>query len=120
MPRSTSTASADAPVYDPGVHTDPDTVVHAQLFCMCGGVHRQLDPVRFTEPFVRSWLDKHRGDGHGPATIAEAIEEREVRKQAALRVAGRGHEYQRKTYETLDPTCTASRPWPVFSDQQEG
>lgn len=109
------------PVYDPATHIDPNETVHVQLFCTCGGVWRQIDPVSIVEPYVRQWLARHPvEDGHGAATIAEAIDERESRKQAAMRAGGKGGEYQRKTYETLDDTCTAARPWPVFPEKQEG
>lgn len=114
---------APPPTYDPEVHTDPDELVHVQLFCRCGGVWRQIDPVHLVEAFVRDWLKRHpEGEEHGPATIAEFVEERETRKHAALRAVGKAHEYQPKTYATLDATCTAPRPWPVLADQddQEG
>lgn len=121
MPRTKKDAAATpgVPMYDPADHMDLAEVVQVHLFCQCGGAHRQVDPVELVAPFVRSFLDKHRGDGHGPATIAEMVEERESRKQAALRATGNGGQYRRKTYETLDPTCTAARPWPVLP-QQEG
>jgi hypothetical protein len=119
VPR-TPKAVADPPGYDPAVHTDPKRMVRVDLFCTCGGVWRQRDPVELVVPYVQAFVRRHDGDGHGPATIAEFVEERETRKQAALRATGNGHLYQPKTFETLDPTCTAPRPWPVLPEQQEG
>jgi hypothetical protein len=120
VPRTKKDAAAigGVPVYNPADHMDPKEVVQVHLFCQCGGAHRQVDPVELVVPFVRAFLDKHRGDGHGPVSIAEMVAERESRKQAALRATGRGQEYRRKTWETLDPTCTASRPWPVLPGQE--
>lgn len=105
------------PLYDPAVHTDPAQLVFTELFCLCGGIWRQRDPVEVVEPFVRSWLAQHVGEGHGPASKKQAVDEREARKEAALRAVGRGAEYRRKTYERLDDTDTTVLPWPTFPEE---
>jgi hypothetical protein len=109
---------AQPPLYDPQSHLDPQQVVFVELYCMCGAIWRQRDPVEVVEPFVRGWLAKHQGAGHGPASKNAAVEERERRKEAVLTAAGRAGDYERKTYDHLDDTCTRPRPWPVFTDQQ--
>jgi hypothetical protein len=102
------------PTYDPAVHTDPDEWVYVQLFCLCGSIWRQRDPVHTVEPFVRQWIAAHTGDGHGEASKADAIAEREARREAAFRVQGIAHEYEPKEHPNLDVTCTKPRPWPVL------
>ena len=100
------------PYYDPAVHTDPDQWVYVQVFCACGGVHRQRDPVRDVLPFLATWLTRHDGPGHGPVSKADCIAEREARREAAFRVQGKAHEYAPKDHPLLNTECTKPRPWP--------
>lgn len=100
-----------APAYDPAVHTveDGDPTVYVEVFCTCGALHRQRDPVSYVLPFLESWHARHSGNGHGEATKAECVGERERRREAAHVVAGT--EYQPKTYANLAVDDEA-RPWP--------
>lgn len=102
------------PLYDPAVHVDPNQWVFVELYCACGAIWRQRDPVSFVEPQVRDFLARHAGDGHGPACKADAVAARERVREAAFLVAGRSGEYQPKTYTNIDTACTRERPWPVF------
>ncbi len=85
---------ADPPLFDPDVHTDPDVVVRLELACACGTVHQQVDPVHHCLPIVASFQAKHTGPGHGPVSAADALAEREARREAAMRSAGRQDEYK--------------------------
>lgn len=104
------------PPYDPAVHTDPEQMVFVELYCQCGALWRQRDPVSYVEPQVRDWLTRHAGEGHGPTSKKACIDQREVVREAALVGQRRGHEYMRKTYANLDDQCTAQRAWPVFPE----
>lgn len=100
------------PTYDPAVHVDPDEWVYVQMFCLCGSVHRQRDPLRDVLPYVAAFLARHDGAGHGPASKADCIAEREARREAAFRVQGRTDEYAPKEHPSLNTECTKPRPWP--------
>ncbi|SHL53226.1 hypothetical protein SAMN05443637_13522 [Pseudonocardia thermophila] len=106
------------PLYDPAVHTDPEQWVFTELYCECGGLWRQRDPVAYVEPQVRAFLARHSGEGHGPATKKACITAREQRRKAAYAVAGQVGRYQPKQYPHIDSACTKRRPWPVFPDQK--
>lgn len=102
-----------APLYDPAVHTvaGGDPTVYVEVFCKCGSLHRQRDPVSYVLPFLDSWRAKHAGDGHGEATKAQCLAERELRREAAHVVAGKGDQYEPKTYANL-AVDDEPRPWP--------
>lgn len=104
------------PPYDPAVHVDPAMWVFAEMYCACGGLWRQRDPVSYVEPQVRAWLDRHSGQGCSPTSKATCVTEREARREAAFRAQGRGNEYAPKDHPNLDTTCIRDRPWPVFTD----
>ncbi len=104
------------PLYDPAVHTDPLQVVFVELYCLCGALWRQRDPVSWVEPQVRDFLTRHGGNGHGPASKKDCIDQREVVREAALVAQRRGVEYERKIYPNIDDQCTAERAWPVMPD----
>ncbi len=93
---------AEAPLYDPAEHTDPDQMVEVAVFCECGGAHRQLDPVSYILPMIATFREKHKGAGHSPVPAREAIREREARREAALRAAGQAAGYKPKKYAGLD------------------
>lgn len=100
---------SDAEFYDPAVHTDPEQAVRVAMFCSCGGAHRQMDPVRLVTPQVADFAARHTGPGHGQASEADALAEREARRWAAHRAQGRAH-----LYEPRDAGGdTEIRPWPV-------
>jgi hypothetical protein len=105
------------PVYDPAVHTDPGQPVFVELYCRCGGIRRQRDPVSIVAPVVVDWVAFHAGDGHGPVSKAEAVLERETRREAGMRALGRGDLYVRGDYPNLDDTCTQPRPWPIRNEE---
>lgn len=105
------------PLFDPAVHTQPTQVVFAELYCACGSLWRQRDPVAYLAPMVADWIRQHAGDGHGPVSKAECVTEREARREAAFRVAGQHEQYAPKEHPHLDTTCTKDRPWPVFPDE---
>ncbi len=104
------------PLYDPAAHTDPDQMVFVELYCLCGAIWRQRDPVSHVEPFVRAWLGMHTGDGHGPASKRAAVAEREARREATFRAQGRADQYTPKEHPNLDVECGRDRPWPAFPD----
>lgn len=108
------------PSYDPQVHTDANEVVFLEFYCQCGFLMRQRDPVWAVADTARQLLAQHAGPGHGPASKAECIAEREAQREAAFRVVGRAAEYRPKDHPNLDVTCTKPRPWPVFPDEQAG
>jgi len=93
---------ADVPLYDPDVHLEPDEVVRVEMWCRCTGVHRQVDPLEYCRPFIHAFAERHSGPGHGPVDPAEAVEEREARREAAFRATGRQDEYEAKEYDTPD------------------
>jgi len=109
-----------APLYDPAVHTvqDDDPTVYVELYCTCGAIHRQRDPVSYVLPFLAGWHDRHAGDGHGEATKAACVTEREKRREAAHVVAGIAHEYQPKDHAHLQVDDEA-RPWPALPMVEE-
>jgi hypothetical protein len=107
------------PFYDPAVHTDPNQWVSVELVCSCGRIWRQHDPVSLVEPQVRDWLACHTGEGHAPASIADAVAEQERRRRAAFVVVGREQDYQPRERPYLDTTDTTVRPWPALDQPQE-
>lgn len=104
------------PAYDPAVHTDPDQWVSAELYCLCGALWQQRDPVSFVEPQVRDFLARHAGEGHGPASKKACVAAREKKREAAFVLADQAGRYQPKPYPNLDTGCTKKRTWPVFPD----
>lgn len=102
-----------APLYDPAAHTvdGGDPVVFVELYCRCGALHRQRDPVSYVAPFVARWRERHTGTGHGEATKAQCVAERERRREAAHVVAGKAHEYAPKAHANLT-VDDEPRPWP--------
>lgn len=117
MPRAPKTTPpGEPPLYDPAQHRDPDEQVYLELYCACGSIRRQIDPVRLVRATLADWLPQHQGDGHGPASKADAVAEREARREAAHRAAGRAGGYERGDYPHLDDTCTQPRPWPALEE----
>lgn len=101
------------PLYDPAVHTDPDLAVFVELYCACGALWRQRDPVSYVEPRVVEFLAAHTGRMHGPASKAACIDAREARREAAFKARGNSG-YRRRDYPNLDTADTTARPWPAF------
>jgi hypothetical protein len=101
------------PLYDPAVHTDPDVEVFVELYCVCGALWRQRDPVSYVEPRVREFLAAHTGRMHGPASKATCIDAREARREAGFKALGRA-DYRRRDYPNLDTTDATVREWPAF------
>lgn len=124
MARAKAAVAADEqerpPLYDPARHVDPKQWVFVELYCLCGAVWRQRDPVAFVEPQVRDFLARHAGEGHGPASKKACIAAREERRRAVFVVRGEVARYQQKQYSNIDASCTRKRPWPVFPEQVEG
>src|SRR5690349_3865589 len=88
-PEPESLGEAQAPRYNPAEHTDPDQDVYLELYCRCGSIRRQRDPVQLVRETVADWWALHgSADGHGPASNAEAVAEPEARREAAHRAAG--------------------------------
>jgi hypothetical protein len=105
-------ALADAPLYDPGQHTsaDGDPMVRVELACSCGAVRKQVDPVSYITRTVTDWNARHSGSGHGEASVADAIRERESRRESAYRAAGRPEAYEPSA--PLEDASTEVRAWP--------
>lgn len=115
----------EVPIYDPGVHTlGVNEVVRLEVYCLCGGLLRWgPDPVSHVLPQLRDFESKHHGVGHGPASAEESLAEREARREAGFRAAGRQHEYEPKEHhpgsgETTEWTPTP--PAPAATDEQDG
>jgi hypothetical protein len=104
-----------APLYDPAAHTvdGGDPTVFAEMYCKCGSVWRQRDPVSLVLPFLESWQKQHTGAGHGEATKAQAIAEREKRREAAHVMKGIGDQYEPKPYDRFQ-VDDELRPWPAL------
>jgi hypothetical protein len=105
------------PLYDPAVHTDPAQPVFTELYCACGGLWRQRDPVAVVAPMVAWFTAKHTGDGHGPASKADCIAERETRREAAFRAAGKAGEYRPREHPHIDITSSELRSWPQLPEE---
>jgi len=124
-PESLAVESADVveasvvhlPLFDPSVHTDPHEPVFMELYCQCGALLRQRDPAWAVEYMARDFIAKHSGDGHGPASKAVCMKEREAQREAAFRMLGRAAEYRPKNHPNLDVKCRKARPWPVFPEK---
>jgi hypothetical protein len=119
-----------AEVFDPAVHLTPagDVVplvdeagnvedrgpmVYVETYCLCGGVHRQRDPVAYVMRLLTDWFARHDGPSHGEATKQQMVDGREEVRKAALLIAGRKHEYEPRAYARLHVDDTP-RPWPVL------
>ncbi|MBW0088226.1 hypothetical protein I4I73_03220 [Pseudonocardia sp. KRD-184] len=88
------------PPYDPAVHTpDDNPTVLLEMYCECGDVRRFVDPVSHVLPQLAGFQAQHAGDGHGPTTAKKSLAEREARRKAGFRMAGRQAEYQPKEHE---------------------
>src|SRR5687768_4336741 len=112
-------AAANAPMFDPGQHltaqgapAGDDPMVRVELCCSCGGVRRQVDPVSYILRTVTDWRARHAGDGHEPASLADAIAEREARRESAHRAAGRPGDYEPSDYSDASTEVIA---WPDLS-----
>lgn len=93
----------EPPLYDPAVHdTDTDPVVRLAMYCACGGVFAQVDPVSHCLPQIADFREKHSGKGHGAASPKVALAEREARREAGFRAAGRQAEYKPKRRSASD------------------
>lgn len=89
----------DVPAYDPAVHTvGEDPLVLLELYCRCGDVRRFVDPVSYCVVQLEDFRARHTGEGHGPVLAEEALAEREARREAGFRAAGRHGEYEAKEY----------------------
>lgn len=86
------------PAYDPKTHTveDENPTVRVDLWCECGGLWSQIDPVSHVLPQIKDFAEKHSGEGHGPTTAKKSLAEREARREASFRAAGRQSEYKAK------------------------
>lgn len=83
--------------YDPSVHTvENDQVVSLALYCACGAVFTQIDLVSLCLPQIEDFRSKHSGSGHGYASPQDCLAERELRREAGFRMAGRQSEYKSK------------------------
>ena len=88
------------PPYDPAVHTlDDNPTVRLAVYCACGELRRFVDPVAYVLQQLEDFAGRHHGAGHGPVTEEEALDEREARRQASFRAAGRQAEYEPKPHE---------------------
>jgi hypothetical protein len=116
QPVAPAAGDGPPPLYDPRIHTDPDQWVFTELYCTCGALWRQRDPVSYVEPQVRDFLARHAGEGHGPATKKACVAAREAKRKAAFVLRDQAHRYQPKPYPNLDAGCTKKRPWPVFPE----
>jgi len=116
VPHSGAPEGAEA--FDPAVHLradgDPaaDAPLYLELACSCGAVRKQFDPPAYLTRTLEVWNAQHAGPGHGVASIAGAVAEREARREAAHRAAGRAQEYQ-----PADPGAYSSEvsAWPDLS-----
>ena len=89
----------EVPYYDPAVHTveDGNPVVRVEAWCACGGALRQTDPVSHVLAQLQSFRVRHSDAGHGPVTAEAGAAEREERRRAGFRAAGRQDEYEPKS-----------------------
>lgn len=89
----------EVPAYDPTVHTveGGNPPVRVGLWCSCGGVLRQTDPVSHVLPQLVDFRERHSGSGHQPTTPENSAAEREARREAGFRAAGRQDEYEPKS-----------------------
>jgi hypothetical protein len=108
----------DAPFYDPAEHTvaDGDPLVCVELACSCGAVRKQADPVSYITRTVTDWNARHAGSGHGAVSVADAVREREARRESAHRAAGRLDAYERSD---LPDASTEVRAWPTPTKKTE-
>jgi hypothetical protein len=91
-------SDVEAPPYDPAVHTLEDNpTVLVELWCACGVAHRQVDPVTHVAPQVAGFAARHSGPGHWSVPGEQALAEREARREAGFRAAGRQDEYEART-----------------------
>lgn len=91
---------SDAPLYDPKLHSVEDNpTVRLGLYCACGGLWTQVDPVSHCLPQIEDFQQRHPGKGHGPVSPLECLEEREARREAGFRAAGRKDEYKPKAHK---------------------
>ena len=109
---------AEVPLYDPNVHDDPDQVVRVEMWCQCTAAHRQVDPLAYIRPIMADFAARHSGEGHGPMEPGEAMEERNARRQAALRAAGRQGEFKEKAYDVPDEA--ALWDWSTLVEKKKG
>jgi hypothetical protein len=96
-------ALAAVPAYDPAVHTveDGNPLVGIELYCVCGDVRRFVDPVSHVLVQLADFEARHAGAGHGPATERDALAEREERRKAGFRMAGRQAEYEPRPHDVV-------------------
>lgn len=119
-------APIEVPLYDSAVHRLEDNpLVRLEAYCECGGLLRWgPDPVSHVAPQLHGFEAEHHGPGHGPVTAKKALAEREARRKAGFRMAGRQAEYTPKehdlgTGETTEWTPTPPEaPEPLTEDEQ--
>lgn len=100
MSETETEVPVEVPAYDPAAHTVEDNpTVAVDLYCACGGLFRQVDPVTHVLPQIEDFRVKHTGEGHGPTTAKKSLTEREARRKAGFRMAGRQAEYEPKEHE---------------------
>lgn len=89
------------PLYDPESHTveNDNPTVRVELYCACGEVRYQEDPVSHVLPQIEDFRERHSGKGHQPVSPQEALEEREARREAGFRMAGRQDEYEPRPHK---------------------
>jgi hypothetical protein len=107
-----------APLYDPAVHTveDGDPKVYVELFCLCGGIFRQRDPVSYVKDRAARFIARHSGKGHGEATKAACVESIERIRHAAHVMHSIEDEYAPKDRPNLH-IDDQPRPWPTLGKE---
>lgn len=104
-------SDTEVPAYDPAVHTTEDNpTVLLEMYCECGEVRRFIDPVTHQLTQVADFRAKHSGTGHGPTTAKKSLAEREARRKAGFRMAGRQAEYEPKDYTAEGPGFDWGQP----------
>lgn len=115
-----SETEIEVPVYDAGIHTlGENPMVRLEVYCECGGLLRWgPDPVSHVVPQLRDFESRHHGPCHSPVTAAESLAEREARREAGFRAAGRQHEYEPKEHDLGSGVTTEWTPTPPESTDE--
>lgn len=118
---TTPPTTPQAPLFDPAVHLtadgtpiEGDPTVFTELYCRCGGMHRQRDPVSLVMLMLSTFLTRHPwGDGtHGEVSKAQCVAARELARLDAFKAQDKADEYSPREYTNLDHTDDSPRPWP--------
>jgi hypothetical protein len=124
-PEAEGQAAAEAaPAFDPSVHltggapAEGDPTVYLELCCSCGAVRRQRDPVSYIQRTLADWHARHNSAGHGAVSLADAVDIRRERSDAAHRAAGREVPERQRAISDYNTEVLA---WPqTATDGQEG